>query len=246
MNKENLKEEEDQIPSHIVLLPDGNRRWAREANLPSIEGHREGFNNLKRFCSYCQERGIKILTAFGFSVENWKRPSNEVNYLMRLLEEGLLNEIREYNEEDNNSLLVGDKIKVRIIGQKDRLPQGLQKAIQKIEDLTKDNKDYVLNLAVSYSGRWDVLQAVKRMVEEKIAPQKISEKIFNDYLSTGGLPLPDLIIRTGGEKRLSNFLLWQAAYSELYFSDKYWPDFNKDDFEKAVGEYTQRKRRFGK
>jgi undecaprenyl diphosphate synthase len=246
MNKENIKEEEDKIPSHIVLLPDGNRRWARESNMASIEGHKAGFENLKKFCSYCQERGIKILTAFGFSVENWNRPTKEVKYLMQLLEHGLLNEIEDYYNKESDSLLIGDKIKVRIIGEKDRLPQGLQDAIKKIEDLTKDNKDYVLNLAVSYSGRWDIIQAIKRMVKEKLSPKKISEALFNDYLSTEGMPLPDLIIRTGGEKRLSNFLLWQAAYSELYFSEKYWPDFNKEDFNKAIAEYSHRKRRFGR
>jgi len=244
--KENIKEEEDKIPSHIVLLPDGNRRWARESNMASIEGHKAGFENLKKFCSYCQERGIKILTAFGFSVENWNRPTKEVKYLMQLLEHGLLKEIEDYYNKENDSLLIGDKIKVRIIGEKDRLPQGLKDAIKKIEDLTKDNKDYVLNLAVSYSGRWDIIQAIKRMVKEKLSPKKISEALFNDYLSTGGMPLPDLIIRTGGEKRLSNFLLWQAAYSELYFSEKYWPDFNKEDFNKAIAEYSHRKRRFGR
>jgi undecaprenyl diphosphate synthase len=246
MNKDILQNKKDQIPSHVVLLPDGNRRWAKERELPSIEGHREGFKNLKRFCSYCQEKGIKILTAFGFSVENWNRPKEEVRYLMRLLEEGLLSEIREYEEKKENSLLLGDKTRVRIIGQKDILPQGLQEAIKKIEKLTQNNKDYILNLAVSYSGRWDILQATKKIIKEKIPYQKITENFFNDYLSTINLPLPDLIIRTGGERRLSNFLLWQAAYSELYFSDKCWPDFNKSDFEKAISEYSNRKRRFGK
>lgn len=247
MNKEISKtEEKSGVPSHIVLLPDGNRRWATEKGLPSIDGHLEGFKNLRRFFLNCQKRGIKVLTAFGFSVENWKRPKEEVKYLLKLLEQGFSEEIEAYNKKREDSLLFSCKAKLNIIGQRERLPQKLQEVIKRIEDLTKNNRDNVLNLAVSYSGRWDVLQAVREIIKDKLSPEEITEKLFNNYLSTENLPLPDLIIRTGGEKRLSNFLLWQAAYSELYFSDKYWPDFNEKDLDKVLDEYNSRKRRFGR
>lgn len=240
------KREKEATPNHIVLLPDGNRRWAKEHGLPTIRGHLEGFKNIKRFCHWCQKRGVKVLTAFGFSVENWDRPRREVEYLMRLLEEGLLKEMKKSHKEGSDINLYGDKVKVRIIGQKKRLPQSLQKVIKKVEDLTKDNKDFVLNLAISYSGRWDVVQAVQKIIKEKMPAKKISETLFDNYLSTTNLPAPDLIIRTGKVKRLSNFLLWQAAYSELYFSEKYWPDFTERDFNRAFKEYSRRQRRFGR
>jgi len=247
MNKKISKtEKRSEIPSHIVLLPDGNRRWAAKKGLPSIDGHLEGFKNLRRFFLDCQKRGIRVLTAFGFSVENWKRPKEEVKYLLKLLEQGFLEEIEAYYKKREDSLLFSSKARLNIIGQKERLPQKLQNVIKKIEDLTKDNRGNVLNLAVSYSGRWDILQATREIVKDKLLPEKITEKLFNNYLSTEGLPLPDLIIRTGGERRLSNFLLWQAAYSELCFSDKYWPDFNKEDFNKILDEYSFRQRRFGR
>ena len=233
-------------PDHVVLLPDGNRRWAKKRGLPPIEGHLKGFENIKRFCHLCRKRGIRVLTAFGFSTENWDRPKGEVKYLMKLLERGLSEEIKNYSKEGTDFNFYNDKVRVRIIGQRDRLPKSLQKVIKKIEDLTKDNKELVLNLAISYSGRWDIVQAIQRLIREKVPSKKVSEALFNDYLSTAKLPAPDLIIRSGREKRLSNFLLWQAAYSELYFSSKYWPDFNEKDFDKILGEYRQRQRRFGR
>ncbi len=232
-------------PFHVVLLPDGNRRWAQEKNLPTIEGHLAGYQNIKKFCCWCQERGIKVFTAFGFSVENWKRPKKEVKYLMQLLEKGLAEEMGKYHQK-NGGMLFSKKVKVRIIGQREKLPLSLQKIIKRVEDLTKNNKDYILNLAISYSGRWDILQAIKRIKKKKVSAKKIDENSFDGYLSTADLLAPDLIIRTGGERRLSNFLLWQAAYSELYFSDKYWPDFTEKDFDKVLREYSHRQRRFGR
>ena len=149
------------MPAHIVLLPDGNRRWARERGLPTIRGHLEGFKNIKRFCHWSRKRGVKVLTAFGFSVENWNRPKEEVKYLMKLLEDGLLKETKKNRKEETEVNLYTGNVKVRIIGQKERLPRSLQRTIKKVEDLTKNNKDFVLNLAISYSGRWDVVQAVQ-------------------------------------------------------------------------------------
>lgn len=235
------------MPNHIVLLPDGNRRWAKERGLPSIEGHLAGQQNILKFTYYCKEKGVKILTAFGFSVENWKRPKKEVKYLMELLEKGFQTEIKKRKEQKNKKNLfnIGDGIRIRVIGQKERLPKNLQKIIKKLEDITKNNKDFILNLAVSYSGRWDILQAVKKIVKEKTPLKKINEVFFEKHLSTEKLPSPDLVIRTSGEQRISNFLLWQTAYAELYFSDKYWPDFSKKDFEIALKEYSKRQRRFG-
>lgn len=224
------------VPNHIVLFPDGNRRWAKEKGVQTIEGHLAGYKNLINFCNWCRKRGVKVLTAFGFSTENWKRPKEEVQYLMRLFEEFLSQEIERLRKEG---------AKIKIIGEKEKLPPSLQKIIQKVEDLTKNNNDYVLNLAVSYGGRWDILQAVRKIVEKKIPSREITEEMINSHLSTAGLPDPDLIIRAGGEQRLSNFVLWQAAYSELYFSEKYWPDFSEQELEKAIEEYDRRQRRFG-
>jgi len=234
-----------QIPYHLVLLPDGNRRWARERNLSIFQGHWEGYQNLKRFCKWSQKRGIKVLTAFGFSTENWRRSKQEVNYLMELLEKGLSEGLEEYHQKKREAQLFSNKVKVRIIGQKERLPCSLQKIIEKVENLTESNQEYILNLAISYSGRWDILQATQKIVEKKIPAKKITETVFDSYLSTANLPAPDLIIRTSDEKRLSNFLLWQSAYSELYFSKKYWPDFTEKDLDLALKEYARRQRRFG-
>jgi undecaprenyl diphosphate synthase len=227
------------IPKHIVLFPDGNRRWAREQGLPTLDGHKKGYEKLKNLCDWCESKGIEILTAFGFSTENWNRSPEEVAYLMKLLENTLL---MFKNDQD----LVKKEVKVKVIGQKERLPETLQKTILEIEKFTENNKKFQLNLAVSYGGKWDILNAVKKIVEQGIEPGKIDEKLFESYLSTAGLPNPDLIIRAGGEMRLSNFVLWQSAYSELYFSPKYWPDFTEQDLDLALQEFDRRSRRFGK
>jgi len=197
----------------------------------------QGYKNLLDFSEWCKNRGVKVLTAFGFSTENWNRPKEEVDYLMKLLEKCLLDNLEKYAK---------DNVRVRAIGQRDRIPESLKKAIQTAEESTKDNKSLHLNLAISYGGKWDILQAVKKIVEEKIPVEKINEELFENYLSTAGLPAPDLVIRAGGEKRMSNFVLWQAAYSELYFSEKLWPDFTEQDFDQAMEEFDKRSRRFGK
>jgi len=226
-----------QIPQHIVLFPDGNRRWAKQKGLSSLDGHKQGYNNLLDFLKWCKDRKINTLTAFGFSTENWNRSPEEVSYLMKLLETCLTENLDKYNEHN---------VKVRVIGQRDRLPESLKSAIQITEETTKNNSGAFLNLAISYGGRWDILNAVKKIIEEKIPAEKIDENLFESYLSTAGLPTPDLVIRAGGEKRMSNFLLWQAAYSELYFSPKLWPEFSEQDLDQALEEYDRRTRRFGK
>ncbi len=227
----------EHIPQHIVLFPDGNRRWAKQKGIASLDGHMQGYKNLVDFSEWCKNRGVKALTAFGFSTENWSRSEEEVNYLMKLLEKCLVDNLEKYNQ---------DGVRVRIIGQKERLPESLQKVIKTTEESTVKNSSLNLNLAISYGGKWDILQAVKKIIEEKIPAEKIDEKLFENYLSTNGLPAPDLIIRAGGEMRLSNFVLWQAAYSELYFSPKLWPDFTEQDLDLALEEFNRRARRFGK
>lgn len=227
----------DSIPKHIVLFPDGNRRWAKERNLYSLEGHKKGYENLLDFSEWCKKRGVKVLTAFGFSTENWNRSREEVDYLMKLLESCLIDNLNTYQK---------NGVQVRVIGNRERLPSSLKESIKKVEEATKDNNQLFLNLAISYGGKWDILNAVKKMVEDKVPMEDINEETMEKYLSTAGLPAPDFIIRAGGEQRLSNFVLWQAAYAELYFSPKYWPEFNEQDLDEALAEFAHRARRFGK
>jgi undecaprenyl diphosphate synthase len=225
------------IPKHIVLFPDGNRRWARKRGLITLEGHKKGYDNLLDFAEWCKNKGVKTLTAFGFSTENWNRSPEEVTYLMKLLEDCLLDNIEKYKKEG---------VKVRVIGQKERLPESLQRAIETTEKETGNNSSLFLNLAISYGGRWDIVNAAKKIIEEKIPPHQLTEEAFEARLSTAGLPSPDLIIRAGGEMRMSNFVLWQGAYSELYFSPKMWPEFTEQDLDEALAEFDRRTRRFGK
>ncbi len=225
------------IPQHIVLFPDGNRRWAREKGFHTLEGHKQGYNNLLDFAEWCKNRGVKVLTAFGFSTENWNRSEEEVNYLMKLLEDCLIDNLDKYNK---------DGVRVRVIGQHERLPKSLQEAVKKVEEATKNNSNLSLNLAISYGGKWDILNAVKKIIQEGTPADQVDEKLFESHLSTAGLPAPDFIIRAGGEMRMSNFVLWQAAYSELYFSPKFWPDFTEQDLDIALEEFDKRSRRFGK
>ena len=231
-------EQPDKIPQHVVLFPDGNRRWAKERGLPTLEGHRRGRENFEGFLTWCKKRGVKVITVFGFSSENWNRSKDEVDYLMDLFET-YLSEPRGVKKFQEGG------VRVKIIGQKERLRPSLQKVIKHIEDVTKENSDFHLNLAVSYGGKWDIAQAVQQIVREGIRADEIGEETIAQRLSTAGLPDPDLIIRAGGEKRLSNFVLWQGAYAELYFCPKYWPDFTEQDLQEAFDEYARRSRRFG-
>ena len=233
----------EHTPKHIVLFPDGNRCWAKSKGLPTLEGHKKGYENLLDFAEWCKKKGVKTLTAFGFSTENWNRSEEEVSYLMKLLENGLLNNVERYAK-DRDWQNMG--VQVKAIGQRDRLPASLKKTIERVEEETKNNNKLFLNLAISYGGRWDILNAVKNIVKEGIDPDKIDEKVFEEHLSTAGQPAPDLVIRAGGEKRMSNFVLWQAAYAELYFSPKLWPEFTEKDLDEALEEFDRRQRRFGK
>ncbi|HOK00579.1 MAG TPA: polyprenyl diphosphate synthase [Candidatus Pacearchaeota archaeon] len=220
--------------NHLGIIIDGNRRWAKKRGLPTFEGHKKGIDKVKKAIEWANKRGIKNLTFFVFSTENWKRSKKEVDYLMKLAEEM----IKDYEDTAKK-----EKIRIRVIGQKEKLPKSLQKEIEKVENSTKNNKKMTVNFALSYGGRNEIVEVVKKIIEKKIPLEKINEKTISQNLWTTDL---DLLIRTGKEKRLSNFLLWQSAYSELYFSSKYWPDFTEKDLEKALNDYYSRQRRFGK
>lgn len=230
-------------PNHIVLMPDGNGRWAVKNKIMLWDAYQKGYENLVDFCYWCKDRGVKNLTVFGFTSENWDRHEKIINLLLQLFEKKLIDSLEKYSK--NNELnKIG--VRIKIIGQKYRLPKSVQSAIEKIEEATKNNNKLFLNLAISYGGKWDILNAVKHIAKEGIDPEKINEKLFESHLATAGMPDPDFIIRTGGDIRLSNFSVWQAAYAELYFSPKLWPDFSEKDLDEALAEFSRRSRRFGK
>jgi len=229
---------ENSIPQHIVLFPDGNRRWARGRGFHLLEGHKAGYAKLVDFVNWCRNKGVRVVTVFGFSTENWNRTKEEVSYLMKLLEMGLRTHIKDFASKDRGA-------RVRVIGERKRLPESLQEAIHDVEEQTRNQDAMFLNLAISYGGRWDIVQAAQKVLQDGVVPQELTEERFASYLSTAGLPDPDLIIRSGGEIRFSNFLLWQAAYAELYFLEKHWPDFQEQDLDDALAEYARRQRRFG-
>lgn len=222
------------IPHHLGIIMDGNRRWARVKGLPVFKGHVKGLEVLKQIVKHCRDIGIKNLTVFAFSTENWQRPQREVDFLMNLCKKALSRDTKE---------LLENGIKVKIIGEKQKLPKGLVSSLEEIEESTKNNQDMTFNIALSYGGRAEIASAVKSIVEKKISPDKITEKTIAENLWTSDL---DFLIRTGKEQRLSNFLIWQAAYAELYFSQKYWPDFTEEELDKALEDFAARKRRHGK
>jgi undecaprenyl diphosphate synthase len=221
---------------HLGVILDGNRRWARAKGLPVFEGHKKGGEKIKDLVKWSKEKGIKTLTIFVFSKENWKRPKKEIDYLMGLFKRTLLNDklLQETNKEG---------VRVRVIGQIDRFPKLIQKKIKEIEESTKNNDGITVNVALSYGGRAEIVEAIKSIIKGRIPPEKINEDVISRNLWTTDL---DFLIRTGKEQRISNFLLWQSAYTELYFCKKYWPDFSKRDFNMALADYSRRERRFGK
>ncbi len=221
---------------HVAIIMDGNGRWAKLRGLSRIEGHKEGVKRVGEIIDASIELKIKALTLYVFSMENWQRPKKEVNALMNLLDFYLRNEMKK---------LARDNIVFRAIGDFGRLPESIKRLLKEFESLTRENTGLLLTGALSYGGKEEIIGAVKRIVREGLTPEDITEKTFEKYLYTAGLPNPDLIIRTSGEMRLSNFLLWQSAYSELYFTQTMWPDFGKDEFISAIMEYQRRERRFG-
>ena len=221
--------------SHLGIILDGNRRWAEERGLPTFEGHRRGLEKAELLIKWCKKKGVKTLTLFVFSTENWNRSKIEVDYLMNLLEKAMGEKmVKEAKKEG---------IRIRAIGQRERLPKSLQKRIAEVEKLTEENKKITVNFAMSYGGRAEIVDVMKKIIKKRIPPEKITEQVIKENLSTSDV---DLIIRTGKEQRISNFLIWQAAYSELYFCPKYWPDFIEEDLDKAILDYQNRQRRVGK
>jgi undecaprenyl diphosphate synthase len=224
------------IPKHVGIIMDGNGRWAESRGLPRIEGHRRGVERSKEVIEVSVELGLKALTLYAFSTENWQRPSSEVTTLMKLLELYLKKEL---------DGLIKNGIVYKTIGETWRLPEHIQNIIRNAEEKTSSNKGMILTTALSYSGRNEILRAIKKLLNEDVKPEELTEDLFNAYLDTAGLLPPDLIIRTSGEMRISNFLLWQAAYAEFYFTDTLWPDFTKDEFLLAIQDFQRRERRFG-
>ena len=227
----------ENIPKHIAIIMDGNGRWAQSKGKMRAFGHKNGIKAVRETVEGAAEIGIKFLTLYAFSVENWKRPKKEVNALMSLLVTAINNEMQR---------LIKNNIKLTVIGETDNLPSKTKEELMQAINITKNNTRMTLTLALSYSGKWDILNAVKKIINDKIDPQNLDEKIFQQYLTTKNVPYPELLIRTSGEHRVSNFLLWEIAYSELYFTDTLWPDFSKKDLKKAIIEYQNRERRFGK
>jgi undecaprenyl diphosphate synthase len=224
------------IPDHVAIIMDGNGRWAEMRGLPRIEGHKRGADRTKEVITAAREVGVKTLTLYAFSLENWQRPDDEVTTLMKLLEFYLK---REFNE------LIRRGVVFRTIGEVWRLPANVQTLLKEVEERSLHNEGMTLVLALSYSGRNEIIRAVKKMIGLGVKQEDVSEEHFDSLLDTAGMPSPDLIIRTSGEKRISNFLLWQAAYSEFYFTDTLWPDFTKEEFFDALHNYQLRERRFG-
>lgn len=227
----------DTVPNHIGIIIDGNRRWAKEKHLPTFMGHRKGISGVKKILYYAQKLNVKMLTAYGFSTENWKRDSKEVNHLMNLFEEFVDKNINDMHKKG---------IRLRHLGSPSRLPETLQNKIREAVELTKNNTKMIFQLAINYGGRDELVRAVKKIINDKIKPEDISEHTISESLDTCDLPDPDLIIRTSGEHRLSGFLTWQTAYSELYFPNCMWPDFDESELDKALAEFSRRQRRFGK
>jgi len=228
------------IPQHIAIVMDGNGRWAKQRGLPRIEGHKAGVASVKKMIRNCLVKKVACLSLFAFSSENWSRPIEEVNFLMELFINALQKELEELNQHG---------IQMRFTGDRSGLSSALQKQMQEAEDLTANNDQLILNVVVNYGGKWDLVTAAKKMAQAVIRGEltldAINESSFATFLDTAGLPDPDLFIRTSGELRISNFFLWQLAYTELYFTKVHWPDFSDHEFELALASFSKRKRRFG-
>ena len=234
------KMENEFPPAHIAIIMDGNGRWAKQRNLPRISGHKKGAEAVKEAIESCMENSVPYLTLYAFSSENWSRPADEVDGLMELLSYYIGKELKQLNEND---------IRLNVIGDRSLLPEKINKKIEQAENLTKDNKALCLTIALSYGGRQEIVCAAKKIadsvIDGNLEINNIDEKIFEGFLYTSDIPSPDLLIRTSGEKRLSNFLLWQLAYTELFFIDVLWPDFKKQHVVDAINEFTRRGRRYG-
>ena len=231
---------ETSIPKHIAIIMDGNGRWAKEKGKLRVEGHKKGAENIEKIIDYSIKLGVKYLTVYAFSTENWKRPASEVNFIMKLLDRYLTNEIETFQK--NN-------VCVRFMGSRDGLPKNVQEKMDNAVQKTKDNTGIILNLAINYGGQAEILEAVKKVASEVkdglLSIDEINIKCFENYLYTKDLPPLDLLIRTGGDSRVSNFMLWQIAYAEIWNTEIYWPDFSSEFFLQAVKDFQKRDRRFG-
>ena len=228
-------------PRHVAIIMDGNHRWARAHRFPGAAGHRAGAKNVKMIADACAAQGVRCLTLFAFSTENWQRPRHEVNLLLNLMRGVLEDDIEELNQKG---------ARLRFIGERGRFPADLQTLMRAAEDKTAANDRLHLAMATNFGGRWDIVQAARRLANAALAgevdPNAVDETTFAKFLSIGDLPPPDLCIRTGGDRRISNFLLWDFAYTELYFTTEHWPDFNEDSLARAFADYALRQRRFGR
>lgn len=231
-----LEELPTNIPAHVAIIMDGNGRWAKKRGLPRLAGHRAGTENLREIIKACVEFGVKYLTIYAFSTENWGRPADEVDGLMHILEDVIDQELEELHQQG---------VQLVHIGQLERLDPSLRDKVKKSIELTKDNNRLTVCIAWNYGGRDEIVCAIKRIIEDGLKPEQICDDLVSDYLFTAGIPDPDLIIRTSGEMRISNFLIWQSAYSEWYVTPILWPDFNRDEFRKALIDFGQRERRYG-
>jgi undecaprenyl diphosphate synthase len=226
----------DKIPLHVAIIMDGNGRWAISRGLPRLAGHRAGTENLRRIIRASVEFGVKYLTIYAFSTENWGRPPEEVRGLMRILEDVIDKELAELHKEG---------VQLRHIGRLERLAPTLQEKVLDAIDVTKDNTRLILNIAFNYGGRDEIVHAIQQMIEDGVSAKDVNDGLVSRYLYTAGVPDPDLIIRTSGELRVSNFLIWQAAYAEWYITPTYWPDFNREEYHHALETFAQRDRRYG-
>ena len=227
---------DDPIPGHVAIIMDGNGRWAARQGLPRKAGHQRGVGNIRRIVELLTRRGVRVVTLYAFSTENWRRPTDEVDSLMAILAEQIEPQTQELHEAG---------VKLVHLGDMSPLDPALQESIRKAQDMTKHNVGIRVNVAFNYGGRDEILQAVRRMLADGVTPEAVDESLFSRYLYTDGCPDPDLIIRTGGEQRLSNFLIWQAAYSEYYHTPILWPDLDAEELDRALSAYGQRQRRFG-
>ncbi len=225
------------IPAHVAIIMDGNGRWAAKRGLPRNEGHRAGVENMRRVLEGAVEFGVKVLTVYAFSTENWGRPEAEVSGLLGILEETIKRQVPELHK---------NGVRLRHLGRLEGISAEMQQAVHAAMELTKNNDRITLNVAFNYGGRGEILDAIRKMINDGISPDKVDEALFDSYLYTTGLPDPDLIVRTAGEMRLSNFLIWQAAYAEYYSTPTFWPDFDKQELYQALLAFSQRQRRFGK
>jgi len=230
----------ENLPRHVAIIMDGNGRWARTRGLPRVAGHRSGMKNVKKIARAAGEIGLEILTLYAFSTENWKRPKDEVDFLMNLPQEFFDEEIDE---------LVVNNVRIRMMGREESLPEHTLRPIRQAIERTRHNTGLILNLAINYGARMEIVCGIRSLLEDvragRLDPSQVDEQLFSGYLLSSGLPDPDLLIRTSGELRLSNFMLWQMAYTEFWFTDVYWPDFRETHLYEAVLDYQQRKRRYG-